>query len=139
MTNQQILEGNWADIKGKLRKKWGQLTDKDFPQLRGDTEQIIGNIQRKTGEEREAIEQYLQEISGHAATTMGAVAATARDYARHASDSVQHVAGQATDQLRTGYKKTARFVADRPAESLLVCLGVGLLAGVAITLSLRSR
>ena len=27
MTNQQILEGNWNEIKGKLRQKWGQLTD----------------------------------------------------------------------------------------------------------------
>ena len=122
--NQQILEGNWDEIKGKLREKWGQLTDDDLPQIRGDAEQIIGAIQRKTGEAREAIERYLQEISGSAASAVG----TARDYAQHASD-----------QVCAGYAKADRFVRDRPGESLLVCFGVGLITGVVIALSLRSR
>ena len=52
MINQQILEGNWNEIKGKLRQKWGQLTDDDFPQMCGEADQIIGIIQRKTGEAR---------------------------------------------------------------------------------------
>ena len=124
MMNQQILEGNWNEIKGKLREKWGQLTDDDLPQIRGDAEQVIGAIQRKTGEAREAIEQYLQEISGSAASAVG----TARDYAQHASD-----------QVCAGYAKADRFVRDRPGESLLVCFGVGLITGVVIALSLRSR
>ena len=124
MMNQQILEGNWNEIKGKLRQKWGQLTDDDLPQIRGDAEQIIGIIQRKTGEAREAIEEYLQEISGGAALA----AATVRDYAQHASD-----------QVCAGYDQAERFVRDRPGESLLVCFGVGLITGVVIALSLRSR
>ena len=124
MMNQQILEGNWNEIKGKLREKWGQLTDDDFQQIRGDAEQIIGAIQRRTGEAREAIEQYLQEISGSAASAVG----TARDYAQHASD-----------QVCAGYAKTDRFVRDRPVQSLLVCFGVGLITGVVIALSLCSR
>ncbi len=66
--NQQILEGDWNEIKGQLRQRWGQLTDDDLPQIRGDAEQIIGAIQRKTGEAREAIAHYLQELSGSAAS-----------------------------------------------------------------------
>ena len=124
MINQQILEGNWNEIKGRLREKWGQLTDDDFQQIRGDAEQLIGVIQRKTGEAREAVEEYLQEISGSAASAVG----TARDYAQHASD-----------QVHAGYDQAERFVRDRPGESLLVCFGVGLITGVVIALSLRSR
>ena len=55
MTNQQILEGNWNEIKGMLRQKWGQLTDNDLPQIRGNLDQIVGIIQRKTGEGREQL------------------------------------------------------------------------------------
>jgi uncharacterized protein YjbJ (UPF0337 family) len=139
MTNQQLLQGNWNDIKGKLRQKWGQLTDSDLPQIRGDVDQIIGAIQRKTGEAREAIEQYLQEISGSAASAIGTATETVRDYAQHASESVQHTAKQAADQVRAGYNEAERFVRNRPGESLLVCFGVGLIAGVVIALSLRSR
>ena len=139
MMNQQILEGNWNEIKGKLRQKWGQLSDDDLPQIRGDAEQIIGAIQRKTGEGREAIEQYLQEISGSAASAISTAATTVRDYAQHASETVQHTARQAADQVRAGYNEAGRFVRDRPGESLLVCFGVCLIAGVVIALSLRSR
>ena len=47
MINQQILEGNWNEIKGKLRQKWGQLTDDDFPQICGEADQIIGIIRTR--------------------------------------------------------------------------------------------
>ena len=47
--NQQILEGDWNEIKGQLRQRWGQLTDDDLPQIRGDAEQIIGAIQTQNG------------------------------------------------------------------------------------------
>ena len=139
MTNQQILEGNWNVIKGKLRQKWGQLTDDDLPQILGDADQIVGIIQRKTGEAREGIEQYLQEVSGSAASAIGTAAATVCNYAQQASESVQHTAKQAADQMRAGYNEAERFVRDRPGESLLVCFGLGLITGVVIALSLRSR
>ena len=139
MTNQQILEGNWNEIKGKLRQKWGQLTDEELPQVCGDVEQIIGAIQRKTGESREAIEGYLKEVSGNAASAIGTAAETVCDYAQHVSETVQHTAKQAAGQVRAGYNEADRFVHDRPGESMLVCFGVGLITGVVIALSLRSR
>ena len=92
----------------------------------------------------------LKEMSSSAAAAMGTAAETVRDYAQHASESVQHTAKQASegvqhtakqaaDQVRAGYDEAERFVRNRPGESLLVCLGVGLIAGVVIALSLRSR
>ena len=135
MTNQQILEGNWNEIKGKLRQKWGQLTDDDLPQIRGEADQIIGVIQRKTGEAREAIVRYLQEVSGSAAAATGAVG----DYAQQAAETVRQTAKQAADRVRAGYDAAERFVRQRPKESLAVCFGVGLITGVVIALSLRSR
>lgn len=133
--NQQTLDGNWNEIKGKVREKWGQLTDSDLPQLQGNVEQLVGIIQRKTGDGRESIEKSLQQMSGSAASAMG----TAADYAQHASESVQHTAKQAADQMRAGYDEAERFVRDRPGESLLACFGLGLVAGVVIALSMRSR
>ncbi len=139
MTNQQILEGDWNAIKGKLQEKWGQLTDSDLLQVRGDMNQLVGTIQRKTGEGREAVEAYLKQMSGSAASAIGTAAETVRDYAQQASETVQHTAKQAVGQVRAGYDEAERFVRDRPGESLLVCFGAGLITGVAIALSLRSR
>ena len=82
---------------------------------------------------------YLEEVSGNAAAAMGTAAEAVRDYAQHASDSVQHTAKQAAGQMRAGYHEAERFVRNRTGDSILVCLGVGLIAGVVIGLSLRSR
>jgi len=139
MTDQQILEADWNAIKTKLRQRWGQLTDSDFPQIRGDVGHLVGIIQRRTGEGREAVETYLREISGSAASAMGTAAETVRDYAQHASQAVQDTAKQAADGVRAGCKEAERFVRDRPGKSLLVCFGAGLIAGVVLALSLRSR
>jgi uncharacterized protein YjbJ (UPF0337 family) len=139
MTNQQSLEGNWNEIKGLLCEKWGQLTYNDLPQLRGDLEQLVGIIQRKTGEGRQAIEAYLQEMSGNAASAIGTAAETVRDCAQHATQTAQHTAKQAAEQVQAGYNEAGRYVRDRPGTSLLVCFGVGLIAGVVVALSLRSR
>lgn len=139
MTDQQTLERDWNAIKAKLLERWGQLTNSDLPQIRGDVDRLVGIIQRRTGEGREAIETYLQEVSGSAASAMGEAAETVRDYAQHASETVQHTAKQAVDQVRAGYHEAERFVRNRPGESLLVCFGVGLITGVVVALSLRSR
>ena len=139
MIDQQILEGNWNEIKGKLRQKWGQLTDDDLPQIRGDVEQLIGVIQRKTGEAREAIRRYLQEVSCSAASAVGTAAETVRGYAQHAAESAQQTVKQAADRAQDGYAEAERFVRQRPGQSLLVCFGLGVIAGGVIAMALRKR
>jgi uncharacterized protein YjbJ (UPF0337 family) len=137
--NQQILEGDWNEIKGQLRQRWGQLTDDDLPQIRGDAEQIIGAIQRKTGEAREEIAHYLHELSGRAASATDTATKTISDQAQHASETVGQLATQAADHVRTGYHEAERFVRDRPGASLAVCFGAGLITGVVLAMSRRSR
>ena len=56
MLNQQTLQGNWNEIKGKLQSKWGTLTDDDIAIFNGNVDQLVGTIQRKTGEARASIE-----------------------------------------------------------------------------------
>ena len=127
-------------MKSRARcEKWGQLTDSDLPQIQGDVEQLVGIIQRKTGDGRESIEKFLQQMSGGAASAMGTAAETVHDYAQRASKIVQHTAKQAADQVRAGYDEAERIVRNRPGESLLVCFGLGLITGVVIALSMRSR
>ena len=43
--NQQTLEGNWNEIKGKLHERWGQLTNDDLQKARGNVDQLVGMIQ----------------------------------------------------------------------------------------------
>ena len=139
MISQQTLEGNWNEIKGKIRSRWGQLTDDDLSQFHGEVDKLVGTIQRKTGEGRDAIEKYLNELSGSAASTYGQAAENVRQYSNRAAETMQNTAKQAADQVRAGYVEAERFVRDRPRESLAVCFGVGLVTGVLVSMMLSSR
>ena len=139
MVNQQILEGNWNEIKGKLRTRWGQLADEDLSQFHGEVDKLVGTIQRKTGEGREAIERYLNEVSGATASGLGQATESVRQYTQRASEGVQHTARQAADQLRAGYGEAERLVHERPGQSLAVCFGMGLVAGVILGMLISSK
>lgn len=136
--NQQTLEGSWNEIKGKLHEKWGEVTKDELQKARGNIDQLIGLIQRKTGEARETVEDYLDELAGDASGTVSRVAEAVRGYASQAVGSAEDVAGRAADYVRGGYEQTERMIKRRPVESLGVGFGAGLIVGVVVGLVLRS-
>jgi uncharacterized protein YjbJ (UPF0337 family) len=135
--NQQTLEGNWNEIKGKLHEKWGQVTKDELQKARGNVDQLVGVIQRKTGEARERIEDYLNELTSGGASAVSRVAETVRHYASHAAGSMEDVTGRAREAVRGGYVQTERMIQQRPMESLAVGFGAGLITGVVIGLLIR--
>ena len=150
MVNQQTLSGNWNDIKGQIRKKWGQLTNDDLQVFNGNIEQLIGTIQRKTGEARQNIERFLEEATSQGAENVsqaaGAVrnyatsaAMQAREYAGQAIEAVEQGSQQAYDTVRQGYMDTEETIRSRPAESVAICFGAGVLTGLLLALTFRGR
>jgi uncharacterized protein YjbJ (UPF0337 family) len=136
--NQQTLKGQWNEIKGKVMEKWGELTDSDLQAARGNSDQLIGMIQQKTGETRESISQFVNSLTSEKGI-LGSAAETARDYASAAAGTVQETAQQAMDQVKAGYEQTETLVRRHPMESLGVCFGVGLVTGIVAGLMLRSN
>ena len=59
--NKLQMKGNWNIAKGKLKKKWANLTDDDLRYVEGDQQELIGRIQRRTGQTREAVQQAMDE------------------------------------------------------------------------------
>ena len=55
------IKGDWNIIKGKLKQKWAKLTDDDLQFVEGKQEELLGRIQKATGETREAIENAVKE------------------------------------------------------------------------------
>jgi uncharacterized protein YjbJ (UPF0337 family) len=56
-------EGLWKQFRGRIQEAWGSLSDDDIHRLKGRRDQIIGQIQEKTGEARAAIAEKLDEIA----------------------------------------------------------------------------
>ena len=139
MVNAQTLQGNWNEIKGKLRTRWGQLTNDELQQFGGNVDQLVGTIQRKTGEARNAIEGYLEELTANGSSTLSKAAETVRDYAQQAADGVQETSKKAAESVRHGYEEAEQMIKQRPGESVAVCFGVGMLVGVVLGLAVRGR
>jgi uncharacterized protein YjbJ (UPF0337 family) len=56
------IKGDWNIIVGKLKQKWAQLTDDDLQYAEGKQDEIIGRIQKRTGESREVVEKAVKEL-----------------------------------------------------------------------------
>ena len=56
------IKGDWKIIKGKLKEKWAQLTDNDLLYANGKHEELVGRIQKCTGETREVVENAIKEF-----------------------------------------------------------------------------
>jgi uncharacterized protein YjbJ (UPF0337 family) len=55
--NTDVLKGKWNQLKGKVRRQWGDLTDDDVDKIQGDSEILLGRIQERYGRSREEAEK----------------------------------------------------------------------------------
>ena len=55
------IKGDWNITKGKLKQKWAKLTDDDLHYTEGKQQELVGRIQKLTGETREAVEKVINE------------------------------------------------------------------------------
>lgn len=55
------IKGDWNIIKGNLKQKWARLTDDDLQYIDGQQDELLGRIQKRTGESREAVESAIEE------------------------------------------------------------------------------
>ena len=60
--NENTINGKWLEIKGEVQKAWGQLTDDELTQTKGDMNAIGGLIQQKYGNEKETYSAKLSDI-----------------------------------------------------------------------------
>jgi uncharacterized protein YjbJ (UPF0337 family) len=56
-------KGDWNIAKGKLKQKWATLTDDDLQCAEGKHDEMLGRIQKRTGETLEAVEKAVKEAS----------------------------------------------------------------------------
>jgi uncharacterized protein YjbJ (UPF0337 family) len=60
--NQDIIKGKWTQLGGKLKEKWGKLTDDDVNMLSGHREYLVGKLQERYGIAKEKAETQIKEF-----------------------------------------------------------------------------
>jgi uncharacterized protein YjbJ (UPF0337 family) len=139
MANQQQVMGNWREIKGALKQRWGQLTDQELTEAEGNRDKLIGLVQRKTGETRAAIEDFLEETWPAASSMVQQAADMAREYAGAAGEQVSQAYEQVSQRVQEGYAAAEDHVRANPLQSVGFAFGAGVLTGVILGVVLRSR
>ena len=60
------VEGNWKQFKGRVKQKWGNLTDDDLDKIKGHRDQLEGKIQERYGiakdQVRKDIDAWLESV-----------------------------------------------------------------------------
>ena len=59
--NWDQIKGNWNLAKGKVKEKWGDLTDDDLTKIEGQRDQLVGRIQERYGLAKEQAERQVSE------------------------------------------------------------------------------
>lgn len=137
--NAQVLQGQWNQIRGKVKEKWGQLTDDDLQMHGGNVDQLVGRIQQRTGEGREAIERFLNDLTSRGSASVASATEAVGHYAHQATDRLREGYGQIADQARERFEHVEDMVRESPGQSMAAAFGIGLVVGVIVGLALRSR
>lgn len=56
------LKGNWNETKGKLKQKFGELTDNDLMYVEGKKDEMLGKLQIKLGKTKEELHQIIESL-----------------------------------------------------------------------------
>ncbi len=139
MSTQEKVMGNWNQLKGKIKQRWGQLTDDELQEVEGNIDQLIGLVQQKTGEARQHVERVISKLNEDTGGAFMQATETVREYADQATETLRGAADQLRERTREGYEEAQEMMRRRPAESVAVAFGTGLVVGVIVGLIAGSR
>ena len=60
--NKLTFKGQWNEVKGKLKQKFGNLTDDDLAYSEGKDEELLGRLQKKLGKNQDEIRKLIADL-----------------------------------------------------------------------------
>lgn len=60
--NEDRIKGNWKQLKGKAKQKWGKLTDDDLTYAEGNRDYLAGRVQERMGIGRDEADRQVQDF-----------------------------------------------------------------------------
>lgn len=145
MVDQATFQGNWNQIKGKIKEKYGQMTDDDLQSFSGNVDQLIGKIQQRTGEGRQQVEEFLG--------TLGSGSSSMLEKGRHMASDALHrgqefmnqgvqrgremwdsTSGQMSERFGEGYHQAEDTIKNYPTQAMAIAFAAGLVTGLGLCL-----
>ncbi len=148
--NWTTLQGNWNETKGKVKSKWGRLTDDDLMQVQGQKDRLVGVIQQKYGLARDKAEEQLEEFLSSAESSGFVnrakenaqdvldkgreIVDKGREYVEKGRDYVERNVREGRDYVQqTSSSQMAsdlkELIARNPVQSAILGIGLGFMLG----------
>ncbi|MFZ4715166.1 MAG: CsbD family protein [Bacteriovoracaceae bacterium] len=105
MLNKDVLLGKWVEVKGELRKKWGDLTDDELEKAKGNLNALAGLLQQKLGISKEEAMKKLEGTLGQAAMKGLELKGTLEDQAKKGFQTGMKTANLFLDEVKSKLKK----------------------------------
>ena len=61
--NEDKLKGQWKQLSGRLKSRWGKLTDDDLSVAEGDIEYLVGKLQERYGIARDEAKKQVDDFN----------------------------------------------------------------------------
>ena len=61
--NWDQVKGNWKQFSGRVKQKWGKLTDNDLTLIAGKRDEFIGKLQERYGFQKDKAEKEVDEFT----------------------------------------------------------------------------
>ena len=61
--NEDIMKGNWHEMRGAVKERWGKLTDDDLTAVSGHSEKLLGVLQTRYGYAKDKAEAEYNEFA----------------------------------------------------------------------------
>lgn len=137
MLTHEEIAGNWDRIRGRLKRRWGELTDDDLTQAKGTFQELVGRIEQRTGAIRQEIEDEVNEAIREEAGW--------RDYAKIVAEKQMHEWSQAASEGARRAGQAGSYYQDQledlvrraPTKTLCSAFMIGMAAGVLLALPVR--
>ncbi len=128
------VEGNWKQIRGRAKERWGKLTDDDLTAIAGRRDQLEGMIQERYGYAKERARKEIEDWTSSIESSLEEQIAALRSGIQSLSSTVERIAEEQFPRARSTAEE-ALHEADEafkrnPILVIAVALGLGFLIGM---------
>ena len=128
------VEGNWKQVKGKVKEKWGKLTDDDLTAINGSRDQLEGKIQERYGyakdQARKEIEDWYRSTESDLADQIEAIRTDIQTLTSTVGRIANKQIGRAQDRALDAANEAEDAIRRNQLSAVAIAVGLGFLFGV---------
>ena len=139
MITNQDLDNKWKSMTAAIKEQYAQITDDELNLVDGSVPRLTALLQQRTGQSRQQVEAFMSGVCEQQGSTFAQFCDSMSDYCERASQSVRSGVNRIAERGKAGLQQSSEAIASRPVLTVGTALGIGLITGIAIGLSLAEN